>query len=227
MKVIINNHSFPYDIGCRILKLKYENPPFPELNDIWDDIIPFTFNEIAQLDNIESRRVAIDCLGIERLVKEIKPKLVNSKTINKTTTWVNRNGELETKKFKDTYELYEVDKEYFNNGLSGRSWQKMRENVYFVKCKDTSTDREYFIWVDIINVFATNHDRLANFDIKKVNAIQAIAWTIQTNLSVGNIEKIIRQGDCILLKPINKEKGNNNLRHLTEKEYLNLITAES
>ena len=133
---------------------------------------------------------------------------------------------VETKNFKDTYELYEVSGEYFNEGMKN-SWQKM-ENSYFVKCKDTSTDRDYLIWVDLRSVGMTNGQDSWNFKVGEVNAIQAIAWTIQTTVKEGNIEKMIRQGDCVLIKPIDaKDEMLPTPRHLTEKEYLTLLVAES
>ena len=61
---------------------------------------------------------------------------------------------------------------------------------------------------------------------KPLNAIQAIAWTIQTNIPEGGIEKIVRQGDCILIKPNTTERFRGE-RHLTEKEYKELLVAES
>lgn len=228
MKIIVENIPFDYDFGCRLLKLKYNDDcPFEELEDIWNDIKPLTFKEIAKLENLEQRRIGIVCLGLERLVKEVKPILINKKTLNKETTWVTESGELVTKKFKDTYELYKVEGKYFNENLTRNlSWQRT-EDVYFVKCKDTSTDREYMIWVDVNSVYRTNNieDRW-NVDISKINAIQCIAWTIQTNVPIGKIEKIIRQGDCILIKPKNKAKVGN-VRHLTEQEYTELLIAES
>ena len=230
MKIIIENLTFPYDLGCRLLKLKNgDTCPFEELSDIWNDIKPLTFKDIAQFENLEQRRVGIVCLGLEKLVKEVKPILINKKTIKKQTTWIEVGGNIVTKKFNDTYELYKVEGKYFDEGIK-QSWRKS-EDVYFVKCKDTSTDREYMIWVDVKDVYRTNNttDRW-NFDIKKVNAIQCIAWTIQTNIPEGNIEKIIRQGDCVLLKPINKYKVGTDVpsvRHLTEKEYKELLVAES
>ena len=146
MKIVIDNHAFPYDLGCRLLKLKHESCPFPQLEDIWNDIVPLTFKEIAKLENLEQRRVGVLCLGLERLIKEVKPKLIDKQTLNKSTMWVNEKGELVEKKFNDTYELYEVDGEYFNKNVKN-SWEKM-QNSYFVKCKDTSTNREYLIWVN-------------------------------------------------------------------------------
>lgn len=211
--IIIDNQSFEFDFGCKLLKLKYNDCPFPELEGIWNDIQEGTFKEISQLPNIEKRRVGIKCLGIDKLVKEVEPLLIDKKTIKKETTWVDKNGKLVHKKFNDTYELYEVSGKTL--GLSDRDWTK----VHYVKCKDTSTNREYLIWVERNSVERTN-------DGKPFNSIQAIAWTIQTNIRKGDIEEIVRQGDCILIKPKSKYEEVPT-RHLTEKEYRELLICES
>lgn len=225
-KIVIENHKFDYDMGCRMLKLKYGNQcPFPELEEFWADIKPLTFAEIAKLPNLEERRVGINCLGLDRLVAEIKPKLINSQTIKKTTTWVGEDGLQVKHQFADTYELFEVDGSIFSEGL--QSWQKM-QNAHYIRCKDTSTDREYLIWVDVESVFRTNNERGWLRDIKnQINAIDCISWTIQTDVPMGNIEKILRQGDCILIKPKGKYTPLDAPRHLTEKEYRTLLVAES
>ena len=225
MKLVIENTTFDFEVGSRLLKLKYETCPFPELKKDWDKIKPMTFGEIASLTNLEQRRVGIICLGTERLLKEVNPTLINKQTLDKTTTFVDEKGKVVTKKFKDTYELFEVSADYFNKGLD--SWRKM-ENCHFVRCKDTSTDREYLIWVDLKKVGVANGQENYSFDKNKVNAIQSIAWTIQTTVPKGNIEKIIRQGDCVMVKP--KDASLELLtepRHLTEKEYRTLLVAES
>lgn len=231
MKIIINNIEFPYNEGCRLLKLKYNECPMKDIEDIWNDIVPMTFKEIATLfRNTEQRRVAVGCLGLERLVSEVKPKLIDKKTLKKKTTWVSQSGELVTKKFNDTYELYKVDGEVWSEGIEN-SWRKPNP-VYYVKCKDTSTDREYMIWVDVDRVYRTNDTRdnrwySSSEDYgSKINAIQAIAWTIQTDIPKGCIEKIVRQGDCILIK---KKEGvkSEETRHLTEEEYKTLLELES
>ncbi len=233
MKIIIENLEFPYDTGCRLLKLKYEKCPFPDIQDIWEDIKAMTFKEIAHLENIEQRRVGVLCLGLERLAEEVKPKLLDRQEMNKTTSWVNPDGSTELHVFEDVYELYEVDGKYFSEGITN-NWQKVQD-CHFVKCKDTSTDRNYFIWVDLQGVFNTNHNRqgystwsqggIEDDKKKMINAIQCIAWTIQTNVPEGNIEKIVRQGDCIMIKPISLKRDKT--RHLTEKEYRTLLVAES
>lgn len=224
MHIIINNQKFPFDLGCRLLKLKHKDCPMEQLEDFWNDIVPMSFKEIAKLPNLEQRRVGVLCLGLERLASEVQPKLLSKKTLKKSTTWVDENGNLITTKFNDTYELYEVSGDYFNEGLQG--WGKM-ENAYFVKLKDTSTDRTYFIWVEPRSVYSANNENRWDYELKKINAIQCIAWTIQTNVPQGSIEKIIRQGDCILIKPNGKYKPLDSARHLTEKEYKTLLVAES
>jgi len=156
----------------------------------------------------------------------VNPTLVNEKTIKKTTTFVDSKGELVTKKFNDTYQLFKVEGKTFGESRWGRSM----EDCYFVKFKDTSTDREYLCWIDPTSVLRANtDDQWASFSKpSQINAIQCIAWTFQTNVAEGNIEKIVRQGDCILIKPKDsKKKPLDTPRHLTEKEYRTLLVAES
>ena len=214
MKIIIDNKEFNYDIGCKLLKLKHTTCPFSELEDIWKDIVPLSFKEIIQFKNIEDRRIGFLYLGLERLIKEVNPKLVDSQTLNKTTTWVNQNNELETINYEDTYKLFKVDSKYLNN-RDNNKWYEHIDDCYFIEFKDTSTDRDYLLWVDYNNLSGRR------------DAIDAIAWTIQTNIAVGNIEKIVRQGDCILIKAKPDCSKLSTARHLTREEYLNLLVLES
>lgn len=235
MKIIINNTEFSYNIGCKLLKAKYEEcPKWFNQPEIWDDIVPITFKEIAsEISNIEQRRIAIGCLGLENLVKEVKPKMIGSETLKKKTTFVKLDGKLETIKFEDTYKLFEVSGESL--GLTDRS----ERNFHYVQCKDTSTDREYLIWIDAMSVYRANNPGQSTSSSedygKKITPIQAIAWTIQTNVDTDNIEKLIRQGDCVLIKikQSSKFKGDTygkfleGSRHLTEQEYRKLLVLES
>lgn len=232
-KIVIDQRAFNFNDGCRLLKMRYKECPFEEIADFWDDILPMTFQEIARtFSNVEERRIAISCLGIDNLVKEVNPILVDSSTIEKTTTWVGEDGTMTEVKFQDTYELYKVTAEALGLKEGNRSSNGI-ENYYYVKCKDTSTDRNYLIWVDIDSVAMTNNPDLSVWSVdnshrNKVTAIQAVAWTIQTDIPEGCIDKIVRQGDCILVKP-KKDPCSyaRQERHLSEKEYLTLIVAES
>lgn len=228
MKIVIDNVHFSFDMGCRLLKLKHSECPYPQLADFWDDIIPYTFRDIAErFDNIEQRRVGILCLGLDRLVQEVKPELIMSETVSKTSTWINSKGVMETVEFEDTYELYRVSGEYFTPP-NARAWEKASD-VYYLRFKDTSTDRMYMLWVDIDSVYRTNNDKgwYSRADVK-VTPIDCVAWTITTTVPKGNIEKILRQGDCIMVKPISSHTFLlDSPRHLTRDEYLTLLVAES
>lgn len=220
MKIIINNRAFDYDLGCRLLKLKYKEP-FEGLEDIWEDIVPLSFKEILKIPNVEDRRAAIDCLGLERLHQQVNSVLVDTKTINKTTTWVLENGEVKTFSYEDTYSLYKIPKGYFSN--QNDAWNTLEE--YYVVFKDTSTDRQYLLWVNIFSVNRVNRPK--EFLSEKADALEAIAWTIMTDVPEGEISEIIRQGDCILIKPKGKYTKLSSPRHLTKKEYVELLTCES
>lgn len=225
-KIVIENTPFSFDIGCRLLKLKHNQSPFPELEDFWEEIKPMTFKEIAQIENLEQRRVGVVCLGLERLVGEVSPKLVKSETVSKTTSYIDRNGKLVKESFDDTYKLYEVKGEKFGTS----KWGTTMSNCYYVKFKDTSTDREYMIWIDPRSVFDTNKkDRYDHYrEIGQIDPIECIAWTIQTTVPIGNIKEIVRQGDCVLVKPKDSTLPLlSSARHLTKKEYLSLLKAES
>ncbi len=227
MKIVIDNIPFAFDKGCRLLKLKHSECPYPQLADFWNEIIPYDFKDIAQFDNIEERRVGILCLGLDRLVQEVNPELVMSETIPKTSTWINSKGVLETVSFEDTYELYCVSGDYFTPPNTPNSLRAT--DVYYLRFKDTSTDRMYMLWVDINSVYFTNHPdvRYRNYN-ENVTPIDCVAWTITTTVPEGNIEKILRQGDCIMVKPINSNTPLlDTPRHLTRVEYLTLLVAES
>ncbi len=230
-KLVLNNVAFDYDLGCKVARLKYGDV-CPEvlspLADFWNDIVPANFSDIARLENLEQRRIGINALGIDRLISEVNPILLDSKTLDKTTTWINGEGVLETIEYKDTYELYQVKGEVFSKGLPLGA--RSMEDSFYVKCKDTSTDREYLIWIEPQSVFNTNRDNTwyqRGESYKELSSIECVAWTITTNIPIGNIEKILRQGDCILIKPIGEYEPLNTPRHLTEKEYMELIVAES
>tara|TARA_B000000475_G_C16004511_1_gene450333 strand:- start:505 stop:1245 length:741 start_codon:yes stop_codon:yes gene_type:complete len=246
MKIIIDNVPFEFDLACKVLKLKGGDSPFEELNSFWNEIVPIDFAEISLLPNLEQRRIAIKYLGIDDIVSQVNPQLISEETISKETTWINELGVEETIKFDDTYRLFSVNENVLLKGKNEEvnKWNKAKQ--YFVKFKDTSTDREYMIWVDIASVYNTNHNKQLNrwntekaFEEGDITAIDCIAWTIKTTLPTGNIETIIRQGDCVLLKPKSAKsfkalvdsgvEVNEKIkeRHLTSKEYRELLKFES
>jgi hypothetical protein len=241
MKVIIDQHEFPAEIGLRILKAKHRHCVFKNIAGIWDSIPPLTFASIvSEIMNSDLRRIAFRHLGLPRMIEEVKPLLVSRQTLKKTTTWVEPDGTLVRHAYEDAYELHRVDfteriLEFTPEG-SRAAWTWDMPSAYFVKCWDTSTGKEYVIWVDIRSVYATNlpkgvrnnSNRLSMPRLEKeVTPVQAIAWTIRTDVQPDGIEAIVRQGDCVLLRMKPGAKRIEAPRHLTEAEYRTLMTDES
>jgi hypothetical protein len=229
-QVQINNVIFPFDIGVKVLKHKNkDSKEFTNIEDIWDEVERLTIQDALSLRNIEQRRIAINVLGIEEVVNQLHGELVDRETITKTNMYINPQGELVNTEYNDTYELWKISGDLLW-GDTDNNFRRNNNDVYFVKCKCTSTDREYLIWVDERGVRSANNLGWSDRSIS-INAIQSIAWTIQTRIPEGKIEKIIRQGDCIFVKPFpqyyEEEQRWINTRHLTEKEYRELLVAES
>ena len=217
-QIVIDNSFFPFNEGCKLLKRKYKICPEDiGIEDFWDEIQPITINDILQMDNIENRRICFKYIPQEEFLNTLEPELISSVTLDKVTNWVELDVQI---KYKDTYELYKVAGDKLTTNLKN-SFRTVSD-CYFVKFKDTSTEREYMIWVDLEKI---KDNALIKDD---VDAIDAIAWTIQTNLPIGQISSFIIQGDCIIFKPKESWDGQTiATRHITKEEYLTLLNAES
>lgn len=234
-KYIVNNQKdFSLSEALRLWKAKYpEYIDFkkdvivhPSLEDFgkfveetWDSIKPVTVEEALKLNNTELRRTYFDCIGVVQLFKSLNPTLRDRKTITKKrANWDDENQE-SFRTFEDVYELYEIagSKLFEKN-----RWGSEANPVYAVRCWCTTTNREYWLYV---NQEAATGDRWWRSDEKKnYNAIRAIAWTIR--IDVTNPEKIYRQGDIIVVKK-SKNSKECNPYHLDENQYLKLMYSET
>lgn len=189
----------------------------------WNSAIKkkLTFKEICSFSNVEQRRVLFELTNWEPLFQCKSIKLVDEATVKKRTFWINKNGELETISYYDKYCLYKVPSKVLMNSVNLSNAQKMRMDIYtssnpyeyFVKMKDTSTNRNYVIFV-------------SKEVGQKEDAIEAIASTIEVPFKEGQLKGLYRQGDCILCVPKSKAKVVS-YRKLTKEEYLSLMCAES
>lgn len=231
---VVDNVEFDHKVGMRVLRMKHREIPASikgrhfvsgskvmETDKAWEEATPMSFAEIGAIKNLEQRRIAFKYLDMEALVNGSKVKKEASETLKKKTTWVNPEGKLENHEFEDTYELWSIDA----TDLIGSNRRSMR--FYYVRMKDTSTDREYMIWVDRDDVARVNNTN-------NPSPIACIAWTIQTTVPAASVKRIIRQGDCILVEPkaehvekLEKNKAKAQQRHLTEQEYRKLLELES
>jgi hypothetical protein len=231
--------EFPFKLGIRLFKCRFKQSPIPELEGIWSRIEPMTFAEINRLfPSIAQKRAAFECMGLETMLRDLNPVKVSAESLLKTTSWVQPDGSIIQHSFTDTYEIHRVNAfDLWGDQHPHNASREQLGNVYFVKCRDTSTGKEYVIWVDLISIYqinarmrnkngiVTTNSRM-NFE-KLVTPIEAIAWTIMTDIPYGSIEYILRQGDCIFVRPSADCKKQIFPRHLTGKEYVELMKGES
>lgn len=235
-KIIINNTAFLYNLGLKVLKTKYQDYDkcpikTDDIEHFWNEIEELKFEDIALEKNLELRRVMMDVYGIEKLTSKLNSVLVDQKIIDKTTSYVDSDGNIITKEFKDIYSLYKVpaadlDFDWNPNNKIGLAKGWNHDDLYYVECYCTSTNRRYLIWVSLHDI----NNTYKRYWKSEVTAIEAIAWTITTNVRKEYIDKIVRQGDCIMIK-VKGDKIENkmleNERHLTADEYLTKLVAES
>lgn len=196
-EVLLNHWNVPKDI--RVL-----------LANNWDDIEPLTVEEAFAEENLERRRIFFDHIGPGNIVKQANAIEVDKQTIPKKHTRWDENDEEYIHEFEDTYTLLKMRA---NDLFTGTDEQDSVSDdwIYTVRCKCSTTDREYFIYVD-----PNNYD--GN------DAIAAIASTFFIN--VNNPKAIYRQGDVLLVEP-NGEPQYGRYRPLSKDEYLNLIVSET
>ena len=188
------------------------------VQECWDSIKAVTVEDALILDNTEIRRIYFSCIGVEKLFKELDPKLRDRQVIKKKRTkWDDANDPVEYE-FEDVYELYEIEGSKL---FSVDKWGNTPNAVYAVRCWCTTTNREYWLYVN--DQAALGETRWSGKP--KYDAIQAIAWTIR--LDVQNPERIYRQGDIIVAK-IGKETTEQAwLKHITKEDYLRLMYSET
>ena len=241
---VVNNRSgFDLTTALKLWKTKYADDyrdfqkeviTHESLNDFdqfvqecWDKIEQVTVEDALKIENTEERRTYFDAIGIEKLFKSLKPKLLDKQTIKKSRVKWDEEFNEYTHEFEDVYELYEIEaKKMFSTDRWGNI---PTQNTYAVRCWCTTTNREYWLYVPreaALGATWWNRDSEDN----KPDAIRAIAWTVRIDVPEENVEKIYRQGDIIVAKMKDKAKATETTMspyHLSKENYLSLMYSET
>jgi hypothetical protein len=191
------------------------------VKECWDDITLVTIEEALKIKNIEERRTYFDSIGIEELFKKFEPILKDKQVIKKKRTRWDDKSDPYTYEFEDVYELYQIDSsKLFEFDSWNRPITSGSEFIYAVRCWCTTTNREYWIYVN--REAATGQPWSRGNDV--YDAIRAIAWTIR--IDITHPSKIYRQGDIIVAKFSEKSEMSNPY-HLNKEQYLELMYSET
>lgn len=239
---VVNNRSgFDLTTALRLWKTKYADDirdffkdviTHDELHDFgffveecWNKIQPFTVEDALKVVNTEERRTYFDAIGIEKLFKQLDPKLLDRQVVKKKRQkWDDEYKEY-THEFEDVYELYKIEgtKLYDLD-----RWGNVPQPVYAVRCWCTTTNREYWLYVPREAALGTQWWDTRNE--AKADAIRAIAWTVRVDVPEESIEKIYRQGDIIVMKMKDSASiTEHEFRpyHLTKEQYLEKMYSET
>lgn len=188
------------------------------VSEIWETINPVTVEEALRKMNAERRRVMFDCIGVSQLFSALQPELLDKQTVSKVRgRWRKDNSPWEHR-FTDTYELYRIDG---NKLFSDPDTLLSMQGVFAVRCRCTTTDREYWIYVP----YEAAMGRAAwSTQRENPDAIRAIAWTIRINIT--NPKRIFRQGDIIVAEESENSRETEPY-HLTKEQYLDLLFSET
>jgi hypothetical protein len=202
-----------YDTFEDFKKDVFGTPDFYDyVQEIWHSIENVSVTEAFGEPNVEKRRVYFNCIGVERLFRLMKPTLIDKQVIKKKRTKWDDNNDPYEYEFEDVYELYEIEgKRLFERN----QWGGEPEAIRAVRCRCTTTNREYWLYVP--------GSRRVNFD----TAIDAIAWTIR--IGITDPERIYRQGDIIVAKKSSTSQELETWRHyhLNAEQYLSLMYSET
>jgi hypothetical protein len=179
---------------------------------VWNEIKPATAQDGFAQENLEIRRLYFRAIGIEKMFQELDPALVAEETIVfNNAVWNDSDNSMDVKIIHDKYELYLIkgDK-LFPEEKS--DWRRANADIYAVRCWCTTTGREYWIYVP-------RHVG------EKKDAIEAIAWTFQLNISEP--EALYRQGDIIIAKASADSRELSRPYHIEKDMYLKLLKSQS
>lgn len=179
---------------------------------VWKDIKVATAQDAFAKENLEVRRLYFKAIGIEKMFQELEPTLVAEETIVfNNAVWNESDSSMDVKIIHDKYELYLIKgSKLFPEEKS--EWRRDNADIYAVRCWCTTTGREYWIYVP-------------RFVGERKDAIEAIAWTFQLNIS--DPEALYRQGDIIIAKAGPDSKELSRPYHIEKDMYLKLLKAQS
>lgn len=230
-RTYINGISFDPGMGSLLLDVKNMGMSVPE-GVVWEtmDGHPASHRLVRLFSGDPDRlRTALQALGVNGLLRDRTPELIHQETLYKMMLFVGPKGNLKMRWIHDTYRLFRIvmeDVPVFNRPTDNVT-------VYYVEFNDTSTGKAYRMCVDMrISLSVTLNRNMVELNpgehLEAMNAIDAIASSFTTHVREGEIDKIIRQGDCILIKPVEgADTSRRWTRPITGDEYRRLLFWES
>jgi hypothetical protein len=176
------------------------------LEENFDSVEPFSFTEAFAIENREFKALVFSSINIPEMVKELGAERIKTDGIEIDQKIYDYDGKyLRTEKLTNVYEVYEVKGEKIG----------VVEPVYCVKCWDTTSNEEKFIWID------------SKF---KDDPLSAVSSTFHVHEEIIPFIKCLkRQGDVLICEMTEdvKIKDIDKKVPLTMKQYFGLLVAQA
>lgn len=204
LKPLINSIEPLKDIDVSEYKKVMEFITYLEYN--YNSIEGFTFKDAFELNTIrEFQALVFSSIDITSMISKLGNKRIKADGIDVIERKYSKEGEfLGTEKNTNVYETYEI---------KGDELGLKNEKIYAVKCWDTTTNKEHWIWID---------------EKYKDDPLSAIASTfhIHENL-IPHIKCLKRQGDILLVEMDEDIQPEGNMIPLTKEQYFGWLTAQA
>lgn len=175
-----------------------------EIEKMFEEERPFTYEEAFKLENREFQAVVFGSINISEMIENLGAKRIATDGIEVKHKRFSDDGTLlGIEDYHNIYEIYEVSGKKL--GLS--------ESLYALKCWCTSTNKEHWLWIE---------------DEYKDKPLEAIASTfrIHKNL-IPHINEIKRQGDVLIVEMKEDVMPDGEIVPLTAEQYFGLLTSQS
>jgi hypothetical protein len=176
---------------------------FLEIN--FDDAKPFSTIEAFKLENKEFQALVFSSINVPEMIKELGAKKYKVDGIETTHRRYSPEGDyIGDETYHNVYEVYEVD---------GKKLGLNNEKLYCLKCWCTSTNKEYFLWID---------------ETHKNDPLSAVASTFMVHEDlIPHIKCIKRQGDILITELKDDYTPTGELVSLTKEQYFSLLTTQA
>lgn len=171
-----------------------------ELKRVWESTEPMGAKRALRYNNMERRMVALRYIGAQGLINELGGYMIDRQTVRKKQKKVIYKGKDQRDKirdrnpdnyetidveYEDTYTLYRIEVDKIVTRPRFLNFEQ--QYIYVCSMKDTSTERQYYIFVD------------PEYG-EKEDAILAISSTLRTVGDDGKISQPLSKQEYLKLK---------------------------
>ena len=180
---------------------------YNKISELFNKLKKFSFEEAFKIKDESFKIMVFNTIDISDMINSLGAKRIKTDGITIKQKKFDNNGNfIKNYEMSNVFEIYEVSGKKLN----------LDENVYALKCWDTTTNMEHWLWID---------------KKYKDSPLDAVASTFRIHENIiPHIKEIKRQGDILFVE---MKEGSENIKPegkivpLTSDQYFSLLTSQS